>query len=140
MTEATPRPFDWRVEERRSAGGLGDKQFIILSGDNTMIGAFRREERANEAVAAVNGFKQSNELLRDALGQLGVAQERTVTLEGVLGGLVTTARTQSHGLCDFCAGEGSFQEAPHAALLAAQKLLNTDCDHRGDSTHIEATP
>ena len=52
--EATSGTFNWRVKEMRSSGGLSDKQFIILSGDNTMIGAFKRQERANEVVTAVN--------------------------------------------------------------------------------------
>ena len=64
MTEATAGVFDWRVETRRSGGGLGDKQFIIITADDTVIGAFNREERANEVVTQHNAHDSLMAALR----------------------------------------------------------------------------
>lgn len=45
-------PNGWRVEKWHPMGELA--KWLILSGDNTHIGEFKREARANEAVHSVN--------------------------------------------------------------------------------------
>ena len=56
MIEVTPvsehTPHGWRVERWHPIGTIA--MFYIRSADNTIIAEFRREERAHEAVKAVN--------------------------------------------------------------------------------------
>ena len=60
---------NWRVEELCGSG-------YIRSTDNTYIGEFRRVERAQQAVTAVNAYDEHQQLIVELTGQLAEYEQK----------------------------------------------------------------
>lgn len=140
MTEATPRPFrisgNYIVTDNERWGGSTGEIFVAeLQRHRTGASDHIAPDEIQNAyaqliVTALNthdDFKQSSVLLREAVAQLAVTQERIVTLEKAADAALTWWHSKPSNI--------NKREPEWVQMCRTAAAL---CDHRGDCTHIEA--